>query len=76
MKRGGGENLTVLRPQFGENISVSTQPVHMLAFVGDNLLEYCSFFTFSRMPQVKEIIVVCDPSYQDIFEGMNFKCLV
>lgn len=23
------------------------------------------------MPEVKEIIVVCDPSYQDIFEGVN-----
>lgn len=22
------------------------------------------------MPEVKEIVVVCDPSYQDIFEGM------
>lgn len=31
----------------------------------------CSFYTFSRMPEVKEIIVVCDPSYQDIFEGLN-----
>lgn len=23
------------------------------------------------MPEVKEIVVVCDPSYQDIFEGMQ-----
>lgn len=28
-----------------------------------------SFYTFSRMTEVKEIIVVCDPSYKDIFEG-------
>ncbi|KAJ0010004.1 hypothetical protein Pint_33010 [Pistacia integerrima] len=27
-----------------------------------------SFYTFSHMPEVKEIVVVCDPSYQDIFE--------
>lgn len=31
----------------------------------------CSFYTFSRLPEVKEIVVVCDPSYQDIFEGMK-----
>lgn len=30
-----------------------------------------SFYTFSRFPEVKEIVVVCDPSYQDIFEGMK-----
>lgn len=29
----------------------------------------CSFYTFSKMPEVKEIVVVCDPSYRDIFEG-------
>lgn len=23
------------------------------------------------MPEVKEIVVVCDPSYQDIFEGLE-----
>lgn len=23
------------------------------------------------MPEVKEIVVVCDPSYRDIFEGLN-----
>lgn len=23
------------------------------------------------MPEVKEIVVVCDPSYQDIFEGTD-----
>lgn len=30
-----------------------------------------SFYTFSRLPEVKEVVVVCDPSYQDIFEGMK-----
>lgn len=28
-----------------------------------------SLYTFSEMDEVKEIIVVCDPSYKDIFEG-------
>ncbi|GAA0174232.1 transferase [Lithospermum erythrorhizon] len=32
-----------------------------------------SFFTFSRLPEVKEIVVVCDPSYQDIFEDAKEK---
>lgn len=31
----------------------------------------CSFYTFSQMIEVKEIIVVCDPSYKDVFEGYN-----
>lgn len=35
-----------------------------------------SFYTFARLPEVKEIVVVCDPSYQDIFEGTKpFICL-
>ncbi|PHT74651.1 hypothetical protein T459_21928 [Capsicum annuum] len=28
-----------------------------------------NFYTFSKMPQVKEIVVICDPSYHDIFKG-------
>lgn len=40
------------------------------------MLVSCSFYTFSRLPEVKEIVVVCDPSYQDIFEGVKpFICL-
>ncbi|KAK9161928.1 hypothetical protein Syun_002830 [Stephania yunnanensis] len=31
-----------------------------------------SFYTFARMSQVKEIVVVCDPSYNDIFQGRSF----
>lgn len=27
---------------------------------------------FSQMREVKEIIVVCDPSYKDIFQGILF----
>ncbi|XP_060185656.1 uncharacterized protein LOC132615113 isoform X2 [Lycium barbarum] len=37
---------------------------------------FLSFYTFSWMPQVKEIIVVCDPSYKDIFKCMDFKFLI
>jgi len=29
------------------------------------------FHTFFHLVQVKEIIVVCDPSYKDIFEGFS-----
>lgn len=32
---------------------------------------FCSLYTFSQMVEVKEIVVVCDPSYKDIFEGVN-----
>lgn len=37
------------------------------------LLFPCSFYTFSRMIEVKEIVVVCDPSYKDIFEGLHLQ---
>jgi len=30
----------------------------------------CSFHTFFHMFEVKEVIVVCDPSYRDVFEGL------
>nr|ABV02019.1 2-C-methyl-D-erythritol 4-phosphate cytidyltransferase [Nicotiana langsdorffii x Nicotiana sanderae] len=50
----------------GKRIGAS-MPKQYLPLLGQPTALY-SFFTFSRMPQVKEIIVVCDPSYQDIFE--------
>ncbi|MFS7970811.1 putative 2-C-methyl-D-erythritol 4-phosphate cytidylyltransferase [Helianthus anomalus] len=28
----------------------------------------CNFYNFSRMPEVKEIVAVCNQSYRDIFE--------
>ncbi|XP_064974572.1 2-C-methyl-D-erythritol 4-phosphate cytidylyltransferase, chloroplastic-like isoform X2 [Musa acuminata AAA Group] len=31
------------------------------------------FYTFSQMTEVKEIIVVCDPSYKDVFEDASEK---
>lgn len=30
-----------------------------------------SFFTFLEMNEVKEVVVVCDPFYKDIFEGLE-----
>lgn len=36
------------------------------------MVPFCSFYTFSRMIEVKEIVVVCDPSYEDIFEGCRY----
>ncbi|KAH9603117.1 hypothetical protein KSS87_002691 [Heliosperma pusillum] len=35
-----------------------------------------SLYTFSQMVEVKEIVVVCDPSYRDIFEGAKEKIQV
>ena len=34
------------------------------------------FHTFFHLVQVKEIIVVCDPSYKDIFEGFSITLVV
>ncbi|XP_060167511.1 2-C-methyl-D-erythritol 4-phosphate cytidylyltransferase, chloroplastic-like [Lycium barbarum] len=45
----------------------ASMPKQYLPLLGQPIALY-SFYTFSRMPQVKEIIVVCDPSYKDIFE--------
>ncbi|KAH6772624.1 Nucleotide-diphospho-sugar transferases superfamily protein [Perilla frutescens var. hirtella] len=45
----------------------ASMPKQYLPLLGQPIALY-SFYTFSKMPEVKEIIVVCDPSYQDIFE--------
>ncbi|KAL3814569.1 hypothetical protein ACJIZ3_015837 [Penstemon smallii] len=45
----------------------ASMPKQYLPLLGQPIALY-SFYTFSKMPQVKEIVVVCDPSYQDIFE--------
>lgn len=42
---------------------------------GYHVLIFRSFYTFSRMIEVQEIVVVCDPSYKDIFEGFNLSPL-
>ncbi|KAK3184807.1 hypothetical protein Dsin_032093 [Dipteronia sinensis] len=45
----------------------ASMPKQYLPLLGQPIALY-SFYTFSRMTEVKEIVVVCDPSYQDIFE--------
>ncbi|KAL1802023.1 hypothetical protein ACET3Z_030670 [Daucus carota] len=45
----------------------ASMPKQYLPLFGQPIALY-SFYTFSLLPEVKEIIVVCDPSYQDIFE--------
>uniref|UniRef100_A0A2N9HIQ8 2-C-methyl-D-erythritol 4-phosphate cytidylyltransferase n=1 Tax=Fagus sylvatica TaxID=28930 RepID=A0A2N9HIQ8_FAGSY len=42
-------------------------PKQYLPLIGQPIALY-SLYTFSQLIEVKEIIVVCDPSYQDIFE--------
>ncbi|KAG2301679.1 hypothetical protein Bca4012_059922 [Brassica carinata] len=44
-----------------------TMPKQYIPLLGQPIALY-SFFTFSRMPEVKEIVVVCDPFFRDIFE--------
>ncbi|KAL6329258.1 hypothetical protein AAG906_014871 [Vitis piasezkii] len=45
----------------------ASMPKQYLPLLGQPIALY-SFYTFSRMSAVKEIVVVCDPSYKDIFE--------
>nr|QEV81819.1 2-C-methyl-D-erythritol 4-phosphate cytidylyltransferase [Prunella vulgaris] len=45
----------------------ASMPKQYLPLLGQPIALY-SFYTFSKMPEVKEIVVVCDPSYQDVFE--------
>lgn len=47
-------------------------PKQYLPLLGQPIALY-SFYTFSRMVEVKEIVVVCDPSYSDIFEETKEK---
>ncbi|KAL6494453.1 hypothetical protein OROGR_031253 [Orobanche gracilis] len=53
----------------------TSMPKQYLALLGQPIALY-SFYTFSKMPEVKEIVVVCDPSYQDIFEDAKANILV
>lgn len=53
----------------------ASMPKQYLPLLGQPIALY-SLYTFSRMPEVKEIVVVCDPSYQDIFEDANEKIQV
>ncbi|XP_031490281.1 2-C-methyl-D-erythritol 4-phosphate cytidylyltransferase, chloroplastic isoform X2 [Nymphaea colorata] len=45
----------------------ASMPKQYLPLLGQPIALY-SFYTFADLPEVKEIIVVCDPSYRDIFE--------
>ncbi|KAI4367388.1 hypothetical protein MLD38_023131 [Melastoma candidum] len=45
-------------------------PKQYLPLLGQPIALY-SLYTFSEMSEVKEIVVVCDPSYKDIFEDVK-----
>lgn len=47
-----------------------TMPKQYLPLLGQPIALY-SFYTFCQMNQVKEIIVVCDSSYKDVFEDAS-----
>ncbi|XP_058097516.1 2-C-methyl-D-erythritol 4-phosphate cytidylyltransferase, chloroplastic [Magnolia sinica] len=49
-----------------------SMPKQYLPLLGQPIALY-SFYTFCRMVQVKEIIVVCDPSYREIFKDASEK---
>ncbi|KAJ7967919.1 2-C-methyl-D-erythritol 4-phosphate cytidylyltransferase [Quillaja saponaria] len=53
----------------------ASMPKQYLPLLGQPIALY-SFYTFSNMVEVKEIIVVCDPSYKDIFEDAKEKIQV
>ncbi|XP_073000132.1 2-C-methyl-D-erythritol 4-phosphate cytidylyltransferase, chloroplastic [Typha latifolia] len=48
----------------------ASMPKQYLPLLGKPIALY-SFYTFSQMSEVKEIVVVCDPSYKDIFEDAS-----
>ncbi|XP_038984265.1 2-C-methyl-D-erythritol 4-phosphate cytidylyltransferase, chloroplastic isoform X2 [Phoenix dactylifera] len=48
----------------------ASMPKQYLPLLGQPIALY-SFYTFSQMSEVKEIVVVCDPSYKDIFEDAS-----
>ncbi|KAF7126637.1 hypothetical protein RHSIM_Rhsim11G0115300 [Rhododendron simsii] len=53
----------------------ASMPKQYLPLLGQPIALY-SFYTFSHMIEVKEIVVVCDPSYKDIFQEIQTKWLV
>ncbi|KAJ8433174.1 hypothetical protein Cgig2_023818 [Carnegiea gigantea] len=50
----------------------ASMPKQYLPLLGQPIALY-SLYTFSQMIEVKEIVVVCDPSYRDIFEDVKEK---
>ncbi|KAG6710323.1 hypothetical protein I3842_06G177700 [Carya illinoinensis] len=71
--RSGRSRMT---PYCAENSGKeASMPKQYLPLLGQPIALY-SLYTFSQLIQVKEIIVVCDPSYKDIFEGTKGKLCV
>ncbi|XP_056163264.1 2-C-methyl-D-erythritol 4-phosphate cytidylyltransferase, chloroplastic isoform X2 [Syzygium oleosum] len=71
---GGGVSVILLAGGKGKRMGAS-MPKQYLPLLGQPIALY-SFYTFSQMREVKEIIVVCDPSYRDIFEDTKEKVQV
>lgn len=53
----------------GKRMGVS-MPKQYIPLLGQPIALY-SFFAFSELSEVKEIVVVCDPSYRDVFEDAS-----
>ncbi|XP_076923695.1 2-C-methyl-D-erythritol 4-phosphate cytidylyltransferase, chloroplastic-like [Bidens hawaiensis] len=64
-------SVVLLAGGMGKRMGAS-MPKQYLPLLGQPIALY-SFYTFSRMPEVKEIVVVCDPSYLDIFQDARDK---
>ncbi|KAL8222849.1 hypothetical protein R6Q57_020248 [Mikania cordata] len=67
-------SVVLLAGGMGKRMGAS-MPKQYLPLLGQPIALY-SFYTFSQMPEVKEIVVVCDPSYRDIFEDAKDKISV
>ncbi|EPS72731.1 4-diphosphocytidyl-methylerythritol 2-phosphate synthase, partial [Genlisea aurea] len=48
----------------------ASMPKQYIPLLGQPIALY-SFYTFGSLSEVKEIVVVCDPSYRDIFEDVK-----
>ncbi|XP_030539256.1 2-C-methyl-D-erythritol 4-phosphate cytidylyltransferase, chloroplastic [Rhodamnia argentea] len=72
--REGSVSVVLLAGGKGKRMGAS-MPKQYLPLLGQPIALY-SFYTFSQMREVKEIIVVCDPSYKDIFEDTKEKVQV
>ncbi|MBA0869486.1 hypothetical protein Goshw_028679 [Gossypium schwendimanii] len=57
---------------YSYSFNCASMPKQYLPLLGQPIALY-SLYTFSRMIEVKEIVVVCDPSYKDIFEEAKDK---
>nr|GLL37574.1 2-C-methyl-D-erythritol 4-phosphate cytidylyltransferase, chloroplastic isoform X1 [Ipomoea trifida]GMD42394.1 2-C-methyl-D-erythritol 4-phosphate cytidylyltransferase, chloroplastic [Ipomoea batatas] len=64
-------SVILLAGGMGKRMGVS-MPKQYLPLLGQPIALY-SFYTFSKLPQVKEIVVVCDPFYNDVFEDAGKK---